>query len=87
MSEKMNVLFMITDAYRADHTSCAGNRVLKTPNLARLAKEGVRFTNHFCTNPICMPNRATMTTGVYPNVHGVRSNGMKPRNYRLWEDI
>ncbi|MFX1304414.1 MAG: sulfatase [Promethearchaeota archaeon] len=79
MSEKFNVLFIITDAMRADHMSCAGNPILRTPNLDRLAKEGIRFTNHFCTNPICMPNRATLITGVYPNVHGVRSNGINLR--------
>jgi len=79
MSEKSNVLFIITDAQRADHMSCAGNPMVKTPNLDRLAKEGLRFTNHFCTNPICMPNRATLITGVYPNVHGVRSNGINLR--------
>jgi len=76
MSEKLNVLFIITDAQRADHLGCARNPIVKTPNIDRLAKEGVRFTNHFCTNPICMPNRATLITGVYPNVHGVRSNGI-----------
>ncbi len=79
MSEKLNVLFIITDAMRADHMSCAGNQRVKTPNLDRLAKEGLRFTNHFCTNPICMPNRATLVTGAYPNVHGVRSNGINLR--------
>ncbi len=76
MNEKYNVLFIITDAMRADHMSCAGNSTVRTPNLDKLAAEGVRFTNHFCNNPICMPNRATLLTGVYPNVHGVRSNGM-----------
>jgi arylsulfatase A-like enzyme len=76
MSEKMNVLFIMSDQHRADHLSCAGHKILKTPNLDRLAKDGVRFTNAFCTNPMCMPNRATLLTGYYPNVHGVRSNGM-----------
>jgi len=75
----MNVLFIITDAQRADHMSCAGNPIVKTPNLDKLANQGVRFTNHFCTNPICMPNRATLITGVYPNVHEVRSNGINLR--------
>jgi len=76
MKEKMNVLFIISDQHRADHMSCSGNKTLKTPNLDRFASEGVRFTNAFCTNPMCMPNRATLLTGSYPNVHGVRSNGM-----------
>jgi arylsulfatase A-like enzyme len=79
MSERSNVLFIITDAMRADHMSCAGNLTVRTPNLDKLANEGVRFTNHYCTNPICMPNRATLLTGVYPNVHGVRSNGINLR--------
>ena len=81
MKEKKNVLLIMTDAHRADYMGCAGHSQLKTPNLDRLANEGVRFTNHFCTNPMCLPNRASMVTGVYPNVHGVRSNGINlPEN-------
>ena len=76
MKEKMNVLFIITDAQRADHLGCAGNPYVKTPNIDNLARESVRFSNYYCTNPICMPNRATLLTGLYPNVHGVRSNGI-----------
>ncbi len=76
MKKKMNVLFIITDQFRADHLGCYGNPIVKTPNLDKLASEGVRFTNAFCTNPMCMPNRSTFLTGLYPNVHGVRSNGI-----------
>ncbi|MFX0083605.1 MAG: sulfatase [Candidatus Hodarchaeota archaeon] len=76
MSEKMNVLFIITDQQRADHLGCAGNPDLKTPNLDKLASEGIRFTNTYVANPMCMPNRATIFTGKYPSVHGVRSNGI-----------
>ncbi|MHA1525974.1 MAG: sulfatase family protein [Promethearchaeota archaeon] len=76
MSEKMNVLFIITDQQRADHLSCAGNPDLKTPNLDRFASESVRFTNAYCTNPMSMPNRSTIFTGKYPSIHGVRCNGI-----------
>ncbi len=77
----MNVLFIMTDQHRADHMSCAGNPVLKTPHMDKLASEGVRFTNAFVANPMCMPNRASLFTGVYPNVHGLRSNGINlPEN-------
>ena len=72
----MNVLFIITDAQRADHLGCGGNTIVKTPNIDNLARESVRFSNYYCTNPICMPNRATLLTGLYPNAHGVRSNGI-----------
>jgi arylsulfatase A-like enzyme len=76
MTDKLNVLFIMTDQHRADHMSCAGNKVLNTPNLDRLANEGIRFSNAYCSNPMCMPNRATLLTGVYPTIHGVRSNGI-----------
>jgi arylsulfatase A-like enzyme len=76
MSENMNILFFITDQQRADHLGCAGNPILKTPNLDRLASESVRFTNAYVANPICMPNRASIFTGMYPNMHGLRTAGM-----------
>lgn len=76
MSEKMNVLFIITDQQRADHLGGAGNPDLKTPNLDRLAAEGMRFTNAYVANPICMPNRSTIFTGKYPSIHGTRFNGI-----------
>jgi arylsulfatase A-like enzyme len=76
MSEKMNLLFIITDQQRADALSCAGNSILKTPHIDSIANEGVRFTNYYCSTPICMPNRASFFTGLYPSVHGTRSNGI-----------
>ncbi len=76
MSEKMNVLFIITDQQRADHLSCMGNSLLKTPHVDEIAREGTRFTRYFCSTPICMPNRASFFTGVYPSVHKTRSNGI-----------
>ena len=81
MSEKLNVLFIITDQQRADHLGCAGNPILRTPNLDKLANEGIRFTSAYCANPICMPNRASIFTGLYPNMHGIRTAGMNlPEN-------
>ncbi|MBD3229363.1 MAG: sulfatase-like hydrolase/transferase [Candidatus Lokiarchaeota archaeon] len=76
MTDNYNVLFIITDQQRADHLGCYGNKILKTPNIDGLAKDGVRFTSAFCANPMCMPNRASIYTGTYPNVHGVRMNGI-----------
>ncbi|MBD3195140.1 MAG: sulfatase-like hydrolase/transferase [Candidatus Lokiarchaeota archaeon] len=76
MSKKLNVLFIMTDQHRADHMGCTGNSIIKTPNLDKLASDGIRFSNAFCTSPMCMPNRATLLTGYFPNVHGVRSNGI-----------
>jgi len=74
--KKPNVLFIICDALRQADLECYGNEIVKTPNINRIAKYGVRFTNYYASNPICMPNRASLLTGMYPNTHGVRSNGM-----------
>jgi arylsulfatase A-like enzyme len=63
----MNIIFFITDQQRADHLGCAGNPVLKTPNIDKLASEGVRFSNAYVANPTCMPNRCSIMTGQYPN--------------------
>ena len=69
-----NILYIMTDDHAAGEMSCAGNRLIRTPNLDRLAAEGVRFTNAFCTNSLCAPSRATCLTGTYPHVNGVMGN-------------
>jgi len=71
-----NILCIITDQQRADHLSCMGNPVLQTPNIDRLAASGVRFERAYCNNPLCMPGRATLFTGLPPRSHGVRTNGI-----------
>jgi arylsulfatase A-like enzyme len=76
MNDRINVLFIITDQLRADHLACYGNPDIKTPNIDALAEDGLRFTNSYCANPICMPNRSTIFTGKYPSIHGVRCNGV-----------
>ncbi len=74
--QKPNVLFIICDALRQRDLGCYGNEIVKTPNIDKIADRGVKFTNYYSANPICMPNRASLLTGQYPNTHGVRSNGM-----------
>lgn len=72
-----NVLFVLTDDQRWDAMSCVPQRfmpALRTPNMDRLASEGVRFANAFCTWSLCSPSRASFLSGDYPHVHGVRDN-------------
>lgn len=61
----------MTDDQRADALACAGNPIIHTPNLDRLAEEGVRFTNAFVTTAICMTSRACVFTGQYARRHGI----------------
>ena len=73
-----NVLIFCVDEMRADHMACAGHPLVRTPNLDRLAAEGTLFDRSYCNNPICMPARNTLFTGVLPRDHGVRINGQSP---------
>jgi len=69
-----NVLILYPDQMRADAMGCAGNRCIKTPNLDRLALEGVRFTNAFTSFPLCSPFRASLFTGKYAHSNGQYAN-------------
>ena len=72
-----NILFIITDQHHANMLSSAGNPYLKTKALDGMAKSGIRFTNAYVTNPVCVPSRISMATGVMPGRFGVFNNGMK----------
>ncbi|WP_420446846.1 sulfatase [Candidatus Poriferisodalis sp.] len=73
-SSQPNVLFIITDQQRADHTGFGGNDVVRTPHLDALAARGMVFDNAWVANPVCMPNRSTIMTGRMPSAHGVVFN-------------
>jgi len=68
---KPNIIFLLADDLRWDALSCAGNPVLKTPNVDRLAAQGTRFTNAFLTTAICCVSRASILSGQYARRHGV----------------
>ena len=73
--KRPNLLFIITDQQRFDAISCAGNPVVETPNMDRIAKEGVIFKNAYVTNPVCVPSRASILTGLSPVNVKVEGNG------------
>src|SRR5262245_57702356 len=70
---RTNLDFILTDTQAAWTVGCYGNPDIRTPNIDRLAKEGVRFTRAFASNPVCSPTRATYLTGLIPSQHGVHS--------------
>ena len=65
MTRQPNILLIMADQLAAQALSLYGNKVCKTPNLERLASEGVTFTNNYSNNPLCVPSRASMLTGRY----------------------
>jgi arylsulfatase A-like enzyme len=66
-----NILFIMADDHAAHAMSCYGSKINKTPNLDRIAKEGMRFLNCFAVNSICTPSRAAILTGKYSHINGV----------------
>ena len=70
-----NILFIFTDDHAAHALSCYGSKINNTPNLDRIAKEGMLFRNCFCTNSICGPSRAVIQTGKHSHLNGFLQNG------------
>ncbi len=77
-----NILYIMADDHAAHALSCYGSKVNTTPQLDRIAAEGMRFTNCFATNAICTPSRAAILTGKYAHINGVpvfnRFDGRQP---------
>lgn len=74
LNDQPNVLFIFTDQHRLSAVSAYGETPCQTPNLDRLAREGVRFENAYTVFPVCSPARGTIQTGLYPHGHGVTAN-------------
>ncbi|MDQ1257198.1 MAG: hypothetical protein QG656_1800, partial [Candidatus Hydrogenedentes bacterium] len=73
---KPNVLYLFSDEHRYQSMSCTEMPELKTPNMARLAKDGVSFTHCISNYPVCSPHRAILMTGRWPFQQGVIDNGI-----------
>jgi len=74
---RLNVLLVTNDQLRADCLGAFGNRVIRTPNLDRLASEGTIFEQYYAQCPQCVPSRAAMHTGRYPHVNRTPSNAFR----------
>src|SRR5699024_9682339 len=70
-TKPMNLVFIMSDEHNKNMLGCYGHPVVKTPNLDKLAKNGVKFNNAYCNSPICVPSRASVATGRY--VHEIRN--------------
>ncbi|HOO56164.1 MAG TPA: sulfatase-like hydrolase/transferase [bacterium] len=73
-TERPNIIFILSDDHRYDAFGFMDKPWLKTPNMDRLAAEGVHFTNSFVTTSLCSPSRASFLTGQYAARHGVQNN-------------
>lgn len=84
-----NVVVIMCDQLRKDCLGCYGNEYIKTPNIDRIAKNGVVFKRHYTANPICMPSRISIFSGMYPHNHGMWTNGLfiKDEGYMVMDRL
>ena len=84
-SRKPNVVFIIADDLNDSINGFGGHPQAHTPNLDRLAKMGVRFTNAHCNAPMCAPSRPSLLSGIYPHRSGM-VDGRRPfRSFPILE--
>jgi arylsulfatase A-like enzyme len=75
--QRPNIIYIMSDDHAAHALSCYGSKINQTPQLDRLAHEGMLFRNCFCTNSICAPCRAVVLTGKYSHLNGVIDNSVR----------
>jgi arylsulfatase A-like enzyme len=73
---KPNLIVFLTDQQRADTIACAGSRKVYAANLCKLASESVVFERAYVTQPLCVPSRASLLTGMWPHQTGCTKNGV-----------
>jgi len=73
-ARRPNIIFIMADDHAERAISCYGHSLIETPQIDRIAKEGMRFNSSFVTNSICAPSRAVLLTGKYSHINGLRDN-------------
>ena len=79
-----NILLIIADDMRYDLMTHEGHPYIQTPNLDRLAAEGVRFTQAYASSPLCGPSRMSLLSGQLPPVHDRLDNFYYPQDYKVY---
>ena len=86
MSEKLpNIIYILGDDHRAEQLGCRDHPILQTAHLDALARDGVLFTNAFCTSPACTPSRTSHYTGQWERKHGINFNSGSSLAPDAWE--
>src|SRR4026208_2070604 len=73
-AEKPNIIFILSDDLAQGDLGCYGQKLIQTPHLDRLAREGTRFTQAYCGTTVCAPSRTSLMTGLHTGHSPVRAN-------------
>ncbi|SNR31339.1 Arylsulfatase A [Lutibacter agarilyticus] len=84
--QKPNIIFILTDDQQYGIMGCEGNEIVKTPNIDKLASEGIQFTNAHISSAICTPSRISILLGQYERKHGVNFNSGTSVSDKAWEE-
>lgn len=88
MTRKPNLIIFLTDQQRADTLACYDNHFVDAPNLNKLASESVIFERTYVTQPLCVPSRASLLTGMWPHANGCTRNGIGlDSGYRTFAEL
>jgi len=82
--DRPNIIFLLTDDQRDNTLGIMGHKWVKTPNLDKLIKSGVRFSNAYIAEPTCCPSRVSLFTGTHERVHGVGFTSSYKLNEAQW---
>lgn len=82
-SERPHILLLMADQFRPDCIAATGNPAIRTPNLDRLAREGILFRQAYSSTPTCTPARAALLTGLSPWRHGMLGYGRVGERYPI----
>ena len=84
-----NILILMSDNHSWNHLGCYGDATVRTPNIDKLAEEGVRFTHAYCPSPSCTPARAAMLTGqdIWRLEEGANLWGTMPSHFAVYTDL
>jgi arylsulfatase A-like enzyme len=87
--KRPNILVLMADNFYAEHLSCYGDKFVKTPNIDRLARKGLRFTNAYCASPSCTPARASFLTGqhIWRLEEGACLAGILPKKFATYTGL
>ncbi len=86
-ADKMNIILIVSDDHGKDAVGCYGNPVVKTPNIDKLAAEGVRFTNAYCTSASSAASRSVLLTGRYGHAIGAYGHTHAYHHFSTYDDV
>ena len=84
---KPNIVFIVSDDHGREAVGCYGNKIIKTPNIDALAKEGIMFTNAYATVASCSPSRSVLLTGLYSHSNGMYGLNNREHHFSVYDTL